>query len=56
VTDFNLNQLQQQWQRMLAALQTSMANMQTQAASVVIESSKGLDTLTLAQCVHTLGI
>jgi len=56
VTRLELKQLQQQWQRMLAALQTSMPNMQTQAASVVIESSKGLDTLTLAQRMHTHGV
>jgi len=56
VTDFNLNQLQQQWQRMLAAVEISMGNTQRQTASGIIESSKGLDILTLAQRVHTHGV
>ena len=41
---------------MPAALETSMANMQTQAVSGIIERSHGLDILTRAQhnmCTHT---
>ena len=46
VTSFDLMQLQQQWKSTPAALETSMANMQTQAVSGIIEPSHGLDILT----------
>jgi len=48
VTSFDLMQLQQQWKSMPAALETSMANMQTQAVSGIIERSHGWDILTRA--------
>ena len=53
VTSFDLMQLQQQWKSTPAALETSMANMQTRAVSGIIEPSHGLDILTRA--VHTHG-